>query len=377
MALREVLLRLAEDQVDQTALILLDPNGRVCGWLMGAQGTFGYDSSEMFGGTIDRLFTPEDLERCVPQTELESAARGGKGEDDRWLVRKDGTRIWVTGVVECLRDAEGRVAGYAKILQDRTDLKTDFGTLRTRIDALREELGSRNLLLTTMAHELRNPMGVIQNAVEIVRRSHPHDEQLAAPLQMLTRQVAYISTLIEDILESARLGAGKVALQIERIVLASVIQKAVESCGASVRAKRQSVELLLPSVPIEIEADATRLQQVFVNLISNASKFSPDHKRIWVGTMPENEYVTVRIRDEGRGIPPELLPHVFELFTQGKQEMSGSLGIGLSIVRQYVEMHGGTVAVRSPGIGRGSEFIVRLPVRQDSRPSAPHGASAP
>ncbi len=375
MATRDELLRLSQDQVDQVALILLGSDGCVCAWLMGAQRTFGYDSSEMFGCTIERLFTPEDIERRVPQTELESAVRGGKGEDDRWLVRKDGTRIWVTGVVQCLRDADGKVVGYAKILQDRTDLKSDFDTLRTRIDALREELGSRNLVLTTMAHELRNPMGVIQNAVEIVRRVHPDDTQLAAPLQMLTRQVAYISALIEDILESARLHAGKVTLQIESIHLETVIKKAAESCGASLRAKHQPLELLLPPVPIEIEADATRLQQVFVNLISNASKFSPDRTHIWVSMMPENEYATVRVRDEGWGIQSELLPHVFELFTQGKQSISGSLGIGLSIVRQYVEMHGGSVAVRSPGIGRGSEFIVRLPIRQRRQPSAPRGPS--
>jgi signal transduction histidine kinase len=278
--------------------------------------------------------------------------------------------------VQCLSDADGRIVGYAKILQDRSDLKTEFDTLRARIDAQREELGRRNLVLTTMAHELRNPMGVIQNAVEIIRRLYPDDMKLATPTQMLTRQVVYMGTLIEDILESARLHAGKVVLQIERVPLATVIRKAAENNDAAIRAKHQSIELMLPLVPIEIDADATRLQQVFGNLISNASKFSPDRARIWVSTMPENEFATVRVRDEGRGISAELLPHVFELFAQGRQELSGSLGIGLSIVRQYVEMHGGTVAVRSAGTGRGSEFIVRLPIRQPAPTAAPGDAAA-
>jgi len=375
MATSQQMLLWAQDQVEQYALILLDPDARVTAWLMGAKRAFGWDASEMLGQTIDRLFTPEDLERRVPQTEVEAATRGGKGDDDRWMVRKDGSRFWATGIMQSLRDEDGRIAGYAKMLQDRTDLRSDLDTLRTRIDSLREELDSRTLVMTTMAHELRNPMGVIHNAVEIVRRTHPDDPKLATPIQMLTRQFAYISTLIEDLLESARAQAGKVTLQFERFALRTVLAQAVESCGASLRAKNQSVELVLPPVPIEIEADATRLQQVFVNLISNASKFSPEGARAWVVVMPEDEYAVVRVRDQGRGIPSELLPHVFDLFTQGKQQ-SGSLGLGLALVRQYVELHGGTVAVRSEGTGRGSEFIVRLPLRQSEQTARPDDASA-
>ena len=360
------MLLLAQDQLEQYALILLDPEGRVCAWLMGAKRTFGWDASEMVGKTIDRLFTPEDLERRIPQTEIDTAAKGGKAEDDRWLVRKDGTRFWATGVMQRLRATDGRLAGFAKILQDRTDLRTRFDTLRAQIQSIRGELDSRNMVMTTLAHELRNPMGVIQNAVDIVRRTHPEDPKLVTPLQMLTRQISYISTLIEDLLESARAQMGKVTLQFDRFPLRTVLAKALESCSASIRAKDQSSELLLPIVPLEIEADATRLQQVFVNLISNASKFSGEGARIWVTAMAEDEFAVVRVRDEGRGIPSDLLPNVFELFTQGRLQ-SGSLGLGLSIVREYVEMHGGSVAVRSEGVGRGSEFIVRLPIRQPAR----------
>jgi PAS domain S-box-containing protein len=365
----------AQDQVEQYALIILDPEARVAAWLMGAKRTFGWDASEMLGQTIDRLFTPEDIERRVPQAEVDAAARGGKGDDDRWMLRKDGSRFWATGIMQRLRDKDGRLAGFAKMLQDRTDLRADLDTLRTRIDSLRGELDSRTLVMTTMAHELRNPMGVIQNAVEIVRRTHPDDPKLATPVQMLTRQVTYISTLIEDLLESARARSGKVTLQFERFPLRTVLAQAVESCGASLRARNQSVELLLPAVPIEIEADSTQLQQVFVNLISNASKFSPEGARAWVVVMPEDEFAVVRVRDQGRGIPSELLPHVFDLFTQGRMQ-AGSLGLGLSIVKQYVELHGGTVAVRSEGTGRGSEFIVRLPLRQSERTARRDDASS-
>jgi PAS domain S-box-containing protein len=374
MASPDDLLRLSRDQIDQVGLILLDPDGLVRAWLMGAQRVFGYESDQMVGGTMDRLFTPEDLERRIPQTELETAARGGKGEDDRWMVRKDGTRVWVTGVVQPLRDEHGRLAGFANMLQDRSDLRTELDTLRARVDTAREAFDSRELVLTTMAHELRNPIGVILNAVEIVKRSFPDDPKLATPIQMLTRQVSYISSMIEDLLESARVQTGKVALRCERLQLRTVLAKAIESCSASTRAKDQRVELVLPAVPIEIEADSTRLQQVFVNLLSNASKFSPERATIWLTSMAEDEYAVVRVRDEGRGISPELLPRVFELFTQGKQRVPGSLGLGLAIVRQYVELHGGSVAVRSEGLGRGSEFIVRLPLSQRDRPGAPHGA---
>jgi signal transduction histidine kinase len=169
------------------------------------------------------------------------------------------------------------------------------------------------------------------------------------------------------LLESVRLQTGKVALQTEKINLHDLLTVAIENVGATLREKHQKVELVLPEPPIMLNADATRLKQVFSNLLSNASKFSGDRTTIWVKTITENDEVSVRVEDQGRGIPPDLLPRLFELFTQGEtsSHQSSGLGLGLSIVKQYVELHGGSVQARSEGMGLGSEFIVRLPFQKE------------
>jgi PAS domain S-box-containing protein len=377
MATAQDLLRHTIEQVDEATLILLDTDGRVVGWLMGASKIFGYEDTEIMGASIVGLFTPEDQARKVPETERSTAAATGKAEDDRWMVRKDGGRFWASGFMHCLRDRDHRIVGFSKILWDRTDLRTQLDTLRSRMAGYRQDLENRGLMLGTVAHELRSPLGVLVNAVEIIRKHHPDDANLATPIQMLKRQAAYLSSLIEDILESARLQAGKVVLELRKVDLGEVVRSAIESCDALLRPRQQRVELVLPEVPVTLEADRTRLQQVLVNLISNASKFSGERARVWISAMTEDESAVVRVRDAGQGISPELLPHVFDLFAQGRHDVGGSLGIGLSLVRQYVELHSGTVAVRSEGVGRGSEFIVRLPLRQTDARATPDDAGSP
>jgi two-component system CheB/CheR fusion protein len=168
---------------------------------------------------------------------------------------------------------------------------------------------------------------------------------------------------VEDLLELGRVKAAKVALQIERVELRAIVDAALETASASLHERDQVAQVILP--PIELEVDATRLRQVLVNLISNASKFSPERARIWIKGTTEGEEAVLRVVDEGHGIAPDLLPRVFDLFAQGAPEAPGpraGLGLGLSLVKEYVELHGGRVQVRSEGPGRGSEFIVRLPL---------------
>ncbi|MGH8741826.1 MAG: PAS domain-containing sensor histidine kinase [Burkholderiales bacterium] len=366
----DALLRHFLAQAKDHALILLDQNGRVAAWLMGAAQLFGYESEEMLGQPIDRLFTPEDRARRVPHGEIEIAVKYGRAEDDRWLLRKDGVRLWVSGVMTCLHDPEGRVVGFSKLLRDRTDVKEQIDALRSRGAALEAAEQQKTVLLGTLAHELRNPLGVLTHAVQLIERAYPEDRKLAPAIQLLGRQVKYLSTLIEDLLEDVRLQAGKVALQAERTDLHGLLSSAVETASVSIGQKRQKVELLLPQTPILLQADPIRLKQVFVNLLSNASKFSGDEDTIWVKAVTEGDEAVVRLEDQGRGIPSELLPNLFEMFSQGEPANGQShpslgVGLGLSIVKQYVELHGGSVQARSEGSGRGSEFIVRLPLARE------------
>jgi signal transduction histidine kinase len=221
------------------------------------------------------------------------------------------------------------------------------------------------VLLDTLAHELRTPLGVLSNAAHLVEIAGASEQRLHDATALIRRQVKYLQTLVEDLLELGRVKAAKVELQLERIDLRAVLDAALESTSAALGERRQHAEVLLP--PITLDADATRLRQVFVNLISNASKFSPEGARLWIKGTTEDGEAVLRFIDEGRGIPTELLPRIFDLFIQGSiaesgGERSGGLGLGLSLVKEYVELHGGRVQVRSEGPGRGSEFIVRLPL---------------
>jgi PAS domain S-box-containing protein len=364
----DALLRPFLVQAKDHALILLDAQGRVTAWLMGAANVFGYESEEMLGQDLDRLFTPEDRARRVPQGEVEVAVKYGRSEDDRWLLRKDGLRMWVSGIMTCLHDAQGRVVGFSKLLRDRTDVKEQIDMLRSRVDALGAENQQKTVMLGTLAHELRNPLGVLMHAVQLIERAYPEDRKLQPASQLIGRQVKYLSTLVDDLLENTRLQAGKVALNAERLELHALLHSALESTGAPIADKRQEVKLLLPQTPIHLLADPIRLKQVFVNLLSNASKFSGEAATIWVKVMTEGDEAVVRVEDQGRGIPPDLLPRLFEMFSQGDSGAERSypgLGLGLSIVKQYVELHGGSVQARSEGAGRGSEFIVRLPLARE------------
>jgi two-component system CheB/CheR fusion protein len=363
--MRDELLRLMYEQSQDYALILLDDRGAVVAWMMGAERIFGRDADEMRGRTIERLFTPEDQSNQVPETELDHARRSSRAEDDRWMVRSDGGRFWASGFVHCLERPDGRVAGYAKLLRDRTDQRGQVETLRNRIEALEAEDERKIVMFGTLAHELRNPLSVLTNAAQLIDLAYPGDSKLAYPLQVLRRQVAYVGSLVNDLLEIVRSRTGKAVLHVARFALRAVIDEAIESVEPETHRRRQHVEVLMPSEPVELEGDRVRLTQVFANLLTNASKFSPTGSPIWVKGVVEGDEIAVRVEDRGRGISPAMLPHVFDLLTQAegdKGDRAPGLGLGLALVKEFVELHGGVVQVRSEGVGRGSEFTVRLPL---------------
>jgi PAS domain S-box-containing protein len=358
------LLRLTLEQATEHALILMDLEGKILAWRMGAERTFGYRAQEMEGKQLEVLFTPEDNAKGIPALERETALKHGVGENDRWMVRKDGLRIFVTGVTSRLCDPSGEPVGFSKILRDRTDLRGQVDNLRNHGAALEAEDRRKEMLLSTLAHELRTPLGVLANAAQLIEAVSPDQPKLHDATRLIRRQVKYLDSLVEDLLELSRVKAAKVVLDFERIDIRAVVDAAVETSSASLRERHQKAEIIVPA--IELDGDPIRLRQVLVNLVSNASKFSPERTRIWIKGTTEDGEAVLRVVDEGHGIPPDLLPRVFDLFTQGDAPHPGraGMGLGLSLVKEYVELHGGRVQVRSDGPGRGSEFIVRLPLRR-------------
>jgi PAS domain S-box-containing protein len=364
----EALFALACDQETEHALVFLDAQQRVVGWRGAATKLFGYSAEEMHGATLERLFTPEDRARGEIANEYKTALSYGRADDDRWLVRKDNVRIWVSGVMTVLRRANGRLAGFSKIFRDRTEVRGQLETLRNRLDAALQSDNRKNIFIATLAHELRNPLGPLANAAHIIRRSSVDKTEIACPVTIIERQVHFIERLVSDMLDVTRVDTGKINLNLATVELRQVIGAAIETCSTQLEDKRQTIEVLMPA-SISLEADAIRLQQVLINLIGNASKFSPTASKIWIKATVEGDEAVVRVEDRGRGIPGELLPHIFELFTQARapsrdHASNSGLGLGLTLVKSFVELHHGTVQARSEGVGKGAEITVRVPLKQ-------------
>jgi two-component system CheB/CheR fusion protein len=299
----------------------------------------------------------------VPENELATARQRGVGEDDRWMVRSDGVLFWASGFVQCLTAADGSVRGFAKILRDRTDIRAQIDAHRNRADLLADEDRRKVLVFGTLAHELRSPLSAIGNAVQLIEHAQPSDSALVYAVQLLKRQTGYVNSIIDDLQALVSSRAGKTVLRYEAIRIDELLHDVIETVRGATSEKNQNVSLVVPLTPVTFEGDAVRLRQTFVNLLQNAAKFSGTDTSISITCTVEGDEVVVRVADQGRGIPASLLPRVFDVLTQAESApQSVGLGLGLSLVKAYVELHGGTVQVRSEGLGRGSEFTVRLPL---------------
>jgi signal transduction histidine kinase len=222
----------------------------------------------------------------------------------------------------------------------------------------------KDAFLATLAHELRNPLAPILNAVQVLRLREAEDESLRWACDVIDRQSRQLTRLVEDLLDIARIAQGKVQLRRERVDLAAIVARAVETSKPLIDAVGHGLAVTLPAEPIFLDADPARLEQVLANLLNNASKYMEPGGNIWLAAERAGQEVVVRVRDAGIGISSEMLPRLFTLFTQVDRSLcrsQGGLGIGLSLVKSLVEMHGGTVAAFSDGPDRGSTFVVRLP----------------
>lgn len=358
------LLELALNEVGTHALILIDPNGVIVGWLAGAERVFGYQSEEIIGQNVSVLFTPEDLQKDLSSWELKTASGSAESEDDRWQLRKDGGRFWASGTLTALHDEQGRLVGFVKIVRNRTDQKAQLEAVESRVAAFQQAEQRKNNFISTLAHELRNPLAVVSNATQLLEQFPPASPDMSLALGMIRRQAEFMGRMIDDMLDMARTAQGKVELHLERVVLQEIIGQAIETSRPSIDERTQRLQQLLPTVPIYLDADPVRLRQVFVNLIDNAAKYMQHGGRIWIKATTEGDEAVVRVQDTGVGIAPEVMPHIFDLFTQAEfaSRPQGGLGIGLSVVKDTVTLHGGSVQVASDGLGRGSEFTVRLPL---------------
>ncbi|QEH38039.1 Autoinducer 2 sensor kinase/phosphatase LuxQ [Aquisphaera giovannonii] len=283
---------------------------------------------------------------------------------EKEIVRPDGGRVWVL-ISERVGDDAGRpvVDGLVEDISGRKQLERG---LTAQAEELREADRRKDEFLAMLAHELRNPLSPIQSAAQILQLipALHSDEHVRYACEVIERQTRALARLVDDLLDVSRVSRGKIVLHPEFIDLGLAVARAVETARPLVEARRHELKLQLPSEPVRVSADLTRLTQVLSNLLNNAAKFTPEGGRISVEAVREAGQAVVRVKDNGIGIAPDLLPRVFDLFTQGEVSIDrnqGGLGIGLTLAKRLVELHGGTLTAESHADEPGSTFTVRLP----------------
>lgn len=351
--------RLLVDNVKDYAIFMLDPDGFVVSWNTGAARIKGYTREEIVGRHFSTFYTREEAAAGKPARELAIARQHGRVEDEGWRVRKDGTTFWANVNITAVYDESKRLRGFAKVTRDLTERRE------------REELersGARlRKFLATLAHELRNPLAPVRNAIGVMQLEAGLSPTMARSRDLIDRQVAHLTRLVDDLLDVGRIMSDKVELRIARVDLSEVAARAIEAARPFTDAREQSVATHMPVEPLIVSGDTTRLVQVLQNLLHNASKFSPSGSRIEIFGRIEHQMAVLEVRDHGRGIPVRSLDAIFELFVQEKNGQSlgeGGLGIGLTLCKSLVEMHGGSIIASSEGEGRGSSFTFSLPLAE-------------
>jgi PAS domain S-box-containing protein len=368
------------------AVISTDREGKVTLLNVVAQSLTGWSSEEAQGQPLEVVFkivneqTRETAENPV-QRVLHSGAVVGLA-NHTVLIAKDGTERAIDDSAAPIKNEQGKIIGVVMVFRDVTERR------RTE-EALKEADQRKTEFLAMLAHELRNPLAPIGNALQIMRLEGSSGPALVKVREMMDRQVGHLVRLVDDLLDVSRITRGNLELRKARIAIAQTVESALETTRPLLEAAQHELTVSMPPHTLWVDGDLTRLAQVVSNLLSNAIKYTPEGGHIWVTVERQAGEVILCVRDNGMGIPADMLSRVFELFTQVDRTVErtqGGLGIGLTLVRRLVHMHGGTVEAHSAGPHKGSEFIVRLPLASGdsahaqtpkSTGSAPEAAKLP
>jgi PAS domain S-box-containing protein len=320
---------------------------------------FGYTAAEAIGKPITMLIPPD---RQHEEEMILSRLRRGQPIEHYETVRvaKDGRLVDISVTISPVRDETGKVVGASKVARDISDQKRHQ-------QELREADARKNEFLALLAHELRNPLGPIRHAVKILRARAPSPDELQWATSIIDRQTEHMTRLVEDLLDVSRMTRGTIELRRERVNLATVLKAAVEGSSALMERHRHQLEVTTPSQPLYVEGDLTRLTQIVANLLDNAAKYTDPGGKVWLSAEREGDNAVIRVKDSGMGIRSEVLPRIFDMFTQAGvplERSQGGLGVGLALVERLVQLHGGTVSAYSAGAGQGSQFTIKLPLAQ-------------
>ena len=316
------------------------------------------------GWDWSKVLHPDHLERVVASVQ-QSATSGEPWEDTFPLRGKAGQYRWFLSRAVPIRGQAGDIVRWFGTNTDITEQREMADELRRSAAELTDADRRKNVFLATLAHELRNPLAPIRSALQILRLTRGNGTAAEAAADMMDRQVGQMVRLVDDLLDVSRISRGTIELRRTPVDLASVVQLTVEAAQPAYDSKHVELAVALPREPLPLDADATRLVQVLGNLLSNACKFTGLGGRVVLSAERDGSEVVIKVRDNGIGIAAEQLPHIFEMFMQvdtSIERAASGLGIGLTLVKDLIELHGGTVRASSEGAGRGSEFEVRLPL---------------
>jgi PAS domain S-box-containing protein len=363
--------RTVVQSVKDYAIFTMDPQRRVTHWNNAARMVCGFEEAEIVGQSGDIIFTPEDRHIGAPQKEMERAIDEGRSENERWHVRKDGSRFWGSGVMTAMRDEVGQLTGFSKIFRDVTDRKRiedERTRLLAREQAARETAEEATRLkdefLAVVSHELRTPLAAILLWTKLLRAGMLDEAARDEAANVIEKSAQSQKTLIEDLLDVSRILSGRLRLNVAPADVTAIVRAAVDAVQPMAVGKSVRIEVDADPGLGLIRADADRLQQVVWNLLTNAVKFTHPGGRVSVALRRDHGQMTIRVSDDGQGISPAFLPHVFDRFRQADASttrLESGLGLGLTITKQLVELHGGTITAESEGAGKGATFIVRLP----------------
>jgi PAS domain S-box-containing protein len=363
-------------------LALLDESGGIRLANRAAEELFGYGPGQLSGRTLADLYPPEDRGRGAAQGLLAGARRDGRIEDEGWRLRRDGTRVRA-GFVVALAPSPDRPGEDCFTLEiHETMVRPVEAALRAQLareeearERAEETSRARDEFLATLSHELRTPLTAIMGWAHLLRTGSLDEASRARALETIERNAHLEAQLLADVLDVARIITGKLRLQVQDVDAAPIVASAVDAVRQHAEQKRVSLSLTPPDQATAVAADPDRLQQVVANLLTNAIKFTPAGGEVRVRVAAEAHSVAIEVQDTGEGIPPEVLPHVFERFRQGGAGVhgKGGLGLGLAIVSHIVELHSGHVRADSEGPGRGSTFTVHLPSLAEPPAAGPAG----
>ena len=349
--------RVLVDGLKDHAIFMLDTDGRVTSWNSGAQRITGYQAEEIEGRHFGVFYPQAALDKRLPEQELAMAREHGRFENESARLRKDGTTFWANVVMSPLYDQEGVLMGYANVIHDLTD--------RKRAESLEQAERHASEFLAMLAHELRNPLAPINNALHLLELKAPADATEKWVRDVLHRQTGQITRLIDDLLDVSRITRAAIPLNRRALDACALVRTAAEGSMQWIQARGHELSIELPpNEALTVLGDEARLTQVLHKLLHNAARYTPEGGRVSIAARRENDEVVICVKDNGVGMDPGLLHSAFDLFKQGQpaaQRPQGGLGIGLTLVQRLVRLHGGTVEAHSAGPDRGSEFSVRLP----------------